>query len=230
MKVGVTLKMYDYRTLAPKSVADIAREAAHAEALGYDSVWVMDHVFIQRGERRVMAHEPLVCLAAVAAATRTVTIGSLVLCSPFRGTAQLAREAAALADLAGGRFVLGIGCGWHQPEFDALYFPFDHLVSRFEETVGPLQALLRGERVDYAGRWLRLNDATVPVTAAPPPMAGRTPTGAEAPRRPSAPPQRASTRHSRRPVATPRASSAPPRSRACPVGGSRCRAASARRR
>src|SRR5581483_146527 len=170
MKVGVTLKMYDYRTLAPKSVADIAREAAHAEALGYDSVWVMDHVFIQRGERRVMAHEPLVCLAAVAAATRTVTIGSLVLCSPFRGTAQLAREAAALADLAGGRFVLGIGCGWHQPEFDALYFPFDHLVSRFEETVGPLQGLLRGERVDFAGRWLRLNDATVPVTSAPPPL------------------------------------------------------------
>src|SRR5438309_9107790 len=107
MKVGVTLKMYDYRTYAPKSPGEIARQAAHAEALGYDSVWVMDHLLIQRGERRVMAHDPLVCLAAVAAATRTITIGSLVLCSAFRGTGQLAREASALADLAGGRFVLG---------------------------------------------------------------------------------------------------------------------------
>src|SRR5579871_2855695 len=113
MKVGVTLKMYDYRTYAPKPVAEIARQATRAEELGYDSVWVMDHLLIQRGERRVMAHDPLVCLAAVAAATRTITFGSLVLCYPFRSTGQLAREAAAVADMGGGRFVLGLGAGWH---------------------------------------------------------------------------------------------------------------------
>ena len=168
MKVGVTLKMYDYRTYAPKPLLDIARQAARAEELGYDSVWVMDHLLIQRGERRVMAHDPLVCLAAVAAATRRITIGTLVLCAPFRGTGQLAREASALADLAGGRFVLGIGSGWHRPEFDAMDLPFDHLVARFEEAVRPLQGLLRGERVDFEGRWLRLRGATVPVTSAPP--------------------------------------------------------------
>jgi alkanesulfonate monooxygenase SsuD/methylene tetrahydromethanopterin reductase-like flavin-dependent oxidoreductase (luciferase family) len=170
VKVGVTLKMYDYRTYAPLPLADIARQAAQAEELGYDSVWVMDHLLIQRGERRVMAHDPLVSLAAVALATRRITIGTLVLCYPFRGTAQLARETSALADMAGGRFVLGLGSGWHQPEFDALDLPFDHLVSRFEEAVGPLQRLLRGERVDVEGRWLRLNGATVPVTSAPPPV------------------------------------------------------------
>jgi alkanesulfonate monooxygenase SsuD/methylene tetrahydromethanopterin reductase-like flavin-dependent oxidoreductase (luciferase family) len=170
MRVGVTLKMYDYRTYAPKPLADIARQAARAEELGYYSVWVMDHLLIQRGDRRVMAHDPLVCLAAVASATRTITFGSLVLCYPFRSTGQLAREASAVADLGGGRFVLGLGVGWHRPEFDALDIPFDHLVSRFEEAVDPLQRLLRGERVDAGGRWLRLDGASVSVTSPPPPI------------------------------------------------------------
>src|SRR5260221_1131469 len=137
VKVGVTLKMYDYRTYAPKSLGDIARQAARAEELGYDSVWVMDHLLIQRGERRVMAHDPLISLAAVAAATSRITIGSLVLCYPFRRTAPGARQAAALADAASGRFVLGLGSGWHRPEFDAIDLPFDHLVGRFEEAVQP---------------------------------------------------------------------------------------------
>src|SRR5437762_8374102 len=108
--------MYDYRTYAPTPVADIVRQAVRAEELGYDSVWVMDHVLIQRGERRVMAHDPLLCLAQVAAATRRITFGSLVLCFPFRSTGQLAREASALADAGAGRFVLGLGTGWHRPE------------------------------------------------------------------------------------------------------------------
>jgi alkanesulfonate monooxygenase SsuD/methylene tetrahydromethanopterin reductase-like flavin-dependent oxidoreductase (luciferase family) len=170
VKVGVTLKMYDYRTYAPKPLADIARQAVRAEELGYDSVWVMDHLLIQRGERRVAAHDPLICLAAVAAATARITIGSLVLCYPFRGTGQLAREASALADASGGRFVLGLGTGWHRPELEALDLPLDHLVSRFEEAVPPLRRLLRGEHVDFDGRWLWLRDASIALTAQAPPI------------------------------------------------------------
>jgi alkanesulfonate monooxygenase SsuD/methylene tetrahydromethanopterin reductase-like flavin-dependent oxidoreductase (luciferase family) len=168
VKVGVTLKMYDYRTYAPKPLADIARQAAHAEELGYDSVWVMDHVLIQRGERRVLAHDPLLCLAQVAAATRRITIGTLVLCFPFRGTGQLAREASALADVASGRLVLGLGTGWHRPEFDALDLPFDHRVARLEEAIDPLRRLLHGDRVDFRGRWLTLSGASIAVTSPPP--------------------------------------------------------------
>jgi len=170
VKVGVTLKMYDYRTYAPKPLADITRQAAHAEELGYDSVWVMDHLLIQRGERRVAAHDPLICLAAVASATTRITIGSLVLCYPFRGSGQLAREASALADASGGRFVLGLGSGWHRPEFDALDLPFDHLVSRFEEALPPLRQLLGGQHVDFDGRWLRLQDASIAMTSPAPPI------------------------------------------------------------
>jgi alkanesulfonate monooxygenase SsuD/methylene tetrahydromethanopterin reductase-like flavin-dependent oxidoreductase (luciferase family) len=170
VKVGVTLKMYDYLTLAPKPVQDIVRQAREAEALGFDSAWVMDHALIQRGERRVMAHEPMLCLAQAAAATSRITLGTLVLCHAFRHAGQLAREASALADASGGRFVLGLGAGWHRPEFDGLGLPFDHRVGRLEEAVPPLRALLRGERVSVDGRWLQLSEATVAVTSAPPPV------------------------------------------------------------
>lgn len=170
VKVGVTLKMYDYRTFAPKSIAEIVGQARDAEALGYDSIWVMDHVFIQRGDRRVSSHDPMQVLAHVAAATSRVTLGTLVLCHAFRHPGQLAREAAALADASGGRFVLGVGTGWHGPEFDAFALPFDHRAGRIEEAVGPVRRLLRGERVTVDGRWLQLREASIAVTSPAPPV------------------------------------------------------------
>jgi len=170
VKVGVTLKMYDYTTLRPKPVADIVAQARRAEALGFDSVWVMDHLLIQRGERRVLAHDPLICLAQVAAATSRIQLGSMVLCHGFRHAGQLAREASALADASGGRFVLGLGAGWHRPEFDALGLPFDHRVSRLEEAVEPVRRLLAGETVSLGGEWLQLADASVAVTSKAPPL------------------------------------------------------------
>lgn len=169
-KVGVTLKMYDYATYRPKSLADIARQARLAEQVGFDSVWVMDHVFIQRPGGRVVAHEPMICLAQAAAATTRVRVGSLVLSHAFRHVGQLAREASALADMSEGRFTLGLGTGWHRPEFDALGLPFDHLVSRLEEAVLPLRLLLKGERATVNGKWLSMADASIAVTASPPPL------------------------------------------------------------
>jgi alkanesulfonate monooxygenase SsuD/methylene tetrahydromethanopterin reductase-like flavin-dependent oxidoreductase (luciferase family) len=168
VKVGVTLKMYDYFTYRPKSPAEIADEARKAEALGFDSVWVMDHVFIQRRWGRVLSHEPMLTLAHVAAATSRITIGTLVLSHAFRHVVQLAREASALAASSSGRFVLGLGTGWHQPEFDALGLPYDHRVGRLEEALGPLQLLLRGEKANLSGKWLALSDASIAVTSPAP--------------------------------------------------------------
>jgi alkanesulfonate monooxygenase SsuD/methylene tetrahydromethanopterin reductase-like flavin-dependent oxidoreductase (luciferase family) len=170
VRVGVTLKMYDYASYEPKPVAEIARQAAVAEALGFDSVWVMDHVFIQRPAGRVLTHDPMICLAQVAAATSRIWLGSLVLSHAFRHTVQLARESSALADASAGRFVLGLGTGWHRSEFDALGLPFDHRVGRLEEAVQPLQRLVRGEETTFHGRWLELNAASIGVTSAPPPL------------------------------------------------------------
>ncbi len=170
VKVGVTLKMYDYVTYRPKSLADIAQQARVAEEVGFDSVWVMDHVFIQRPAGRVLSHEPIVCLAQVATATREIKLGTLVLSHAFRHAGQLAREASALADMSNGRFILGLGTGWHRPEFDALGLPYDHRVSRLEEAFDPLQQLLNGHRVSVNGGWLRMTDASIAVTTSPPPL------------------------------------------------------------
>jgi len=162
--------MYDYYTYQPKSLSELAGHAQRAEAIGFDSVWVMDHVFIQRPSGRVQAHDPLLALAHIAAATSRVAIGSLVLSYAFRHVVQLAREAAALADSSSGRFVLGLGTGWHRPEFDALGLPFDHLVSRMEAGVDPLRRLLLGEEVSSESPSTRLSRASIAVTAAPPPI------------------------------------------------------------
>ena len=166
----MTLKMYDYHTYRPKTLVEMAEQARVAEAVGFDSVWVMDHVFIQRQSGRLHAHDPLVTLAHVAAATSRITIGSMVLSYAFRPVVQLAREASALADASAGRFVLGLGTGWHQSEFDAQGLPYDHLVARLEAGLEPLQKLLRGERASIRSPWLELDDASVAVTSPPPPV------------------------------------------------------------
>ncbi|HXM54632.1 MAG TPA: LLM class flavin-dependent oxidoreductase, partial [Candidatus Dormibacteraeota bacterium] len=126
---------------------------------------------------RVSGHDPLILLAAAAARTSRIRLGTLVACPAFRTTGQLAREAAALADASAGRFVLGLGAGWHQPEFDAFEYPFDHLVGRFEEQLIAVRDLLAGGRVTAERKYVRLHDAEVLATAPAPPIwiAGRRP-------------------------------------------------------
>jgi alkanesulfonate monooxygenase SsuD/methylene tetrahydromethanopterin reductase-like flavin-dependent oxidoreductase (luciferase family) len=143
LKVGVYLQVVDLERGQAIPVAELAARAARAEALGFDSVWVMDHFFLEWEGRRVFAHDPMVQLAAMAAATRQIRLGPLVLGSPFREPAQVAREAASLQDLSRGRLILGLGCGWYEAEFEAAGVPFDHLVGRFEKSLQRLVPMLR---------------------------------------------------------------------------------------
>ena len=142
MKVGVFLKLIDGPARRTKSVEELVQLAVEAEELGFDSVWVMDHLFTGDPPGRVPMHDPLQLLGAMAGRTRHVELGTLVLCGPFRLPVQLAREAMTLQDWSGGRFLCGLGAGWHQPEFDAARIPFDHLVTRFEAQVAEYQRLL----------------------------------------------------------------------------------------
>ena len=112
---------------------------------------------------------PLTLLSQVAARTERIELGTLVLCAPFRPPAQLAREAKTLTEASRGRFILGIGAGWHQPEFDAFGFPFDHLVSRFEEYAEVLTRLLGDRPADFEGRYHVLRQGQVYGDPAPPP-------------------------------------------------------------
>src|SRR3984893_13914713 len=112
----------------------------------------------------------MVTLAYLAARRGRVRLGPLVACNSFRHPGQLGREALALADASGGRFILGLGAGWYRPEYAAFGLPFDHRVSRLEESLTVLPPLLRGERVSYEGRFLCLRDASLVRTAGPPPV------------------------------------------------------------
>ncbi len=170
LRVGVFLQVCDLQTGRVFSVDEVATAAQRAEALGYDSVWVMDHPILELRGRKVTGHDPFVLLAYVAARTRRVRLGTLVVCTPFRSPGQLARESAALADASGGRFILGLGAGWHEPEFTAFGIPFTGLVSRFEEQADAATRLLRGERVSRDGRYVTLSGAEVLATAPPPPV------------------------------------------------------------
>ncbi len=174
MRIGVTVPMAFGEVVGGSmtTFAQTADFAGRAERLGLDSIWVFDHMLWRfEGEPEEGPHESWTTLSALAAVVPRVELGALVMCSSFRNAGLMAKMAATLDDLSGGRLILGIGCGWHQPEYDAFGLPFDHLVGRFEEDLEVISRLLRGEAVDFEGRWSRYAQAKLL-----PPPARRTPT------------------------------------------------------
>jgi len=124
--------------------------ARRLEAAGYDGVWCWDH-FISRGDRRTPVLEAWTMLAAAAAQTERLRLGSFVLNVMNRHPAVVARMAATLQAVAGGRLVLGIGIGGHPAEHRALGIPFPDAperAARLEEAVAVLRALWSGGPVD----------------------------------------------------------------------------------
>ena len=145
--------------------------AAAAEEVGFDSIWVGDHLLYRddgRPERGPW--DAWAVLAALAASTDRVQLGPLVACTGFPPPGLIARMAAAIDEISGGRFVLGLGCGWNQGEFAAFGIPYDHRVARFEEAFAIIRGLLAGERVTLDGRYWQAADAVLL-----PPPARRTP-------------------------------------------------------
>jgi alkanesulfonate monooxygenase SsuD/methylene tetrahydromethanopterin reductase-like flavin-dependent oxidoreductase (luciferase family) len=134
--------------------------ARHAEAVGLDSIWVFDHLLFRfPDEPEGGVREAWTTLAGLAALVPRVELGSLVMCSSFRNPALTAKMAASLDDLSGGRVILGLGSGWHDPEYEAFGYPVDHRVGRFAEDLEITARLLRGERVTFEGHWRTANDA-----------------------------------------------------------------------
>ncbi len=136
--------------------------AEHAEALGLQSVWVCDHFLSTPPDRPAEGiHEGWTILSALAASTTRVELGQLVMCASFRNPALLAKMAATADAVSGGRLILGLGAGWHDPEFEAFGYPVDHRVGRLEEALQIIHPLVRGERVTFTGRYHHARDAVL---------------------------------------------------------------------
>jgi probable F420-dependent oxidoreductase len=152
--------------------AEYLAMARAAEEVGFDSVWVGDHLLYRADGRQARGPwDAWSVLAAIAATTERVRLGPLVACTAFAAPGLLARKAAAVQEISGGRLVLGLGAGWNETEFRAFGLPFDHRASRFGESFEIIRRLLAGERVTYQGRFERVRDAVLlPRPATRPPL------------------------------------------------------------
>jgi probable F420-dependent oxidoreductase len=157
--------------------SDLRDTAVAAEQAGFDSLWLADHLifrFPNRDEQGMW--EVFTFLSALAAVTSRVQLGPLVACTSFRNPALLAKMADSIDEISNGRFILGLGAGWHEPEYRAFGFPFDHLASRFEEALQIILPLLREGHVDFDGKYYQARSTVLrprgPSKAGPPIMIG----------------------------------------------------------
>jgi probable F420-dependent oxidoreductase len=158
MKVGIQLPEVE-REVTWREVREIA---ITAEEVGFDSIWVGDHLLFRdpvTGVRGPM--EAWSMLAALGEATERALIGPLVASTSFHNPAMIAKKAATVDDISGGRLVLGLGAGWNQPEYAAFGFPFDHRVSRFEEAFTIIRTLVRQGSIDHDGRFFTHREMTL---------------------------------------------------------------------
>ena len=168
LRVGVQLPEVERVVRWPEYVA----MARAAEEVGFDSIWIGDHM-LYRGDGRPERGpwDAWTLLAGLAGVTERVAIGPLVACTAFRRPGLLARAAATVDELSGGRLVLALGAGWNEPEYHAFGIPFDHRVERFAEALQIIRPLLDGERVTFSGAYETVTDALLlPRPARRPPL------------------------------------------------------------
>ena len=142
--------------------AEYAAMAQAAEAVGFDSIWVGDHL-LYRGDGRPerAPWEAFTLLSSLAAVTERVQLGPLVACAGFHPPGLIAKMSSTVDEISGGRFVLGLGAGWNRTEFDAFGIPFDHRVDRFEEAWTIIRELVTGGRSTFAGTHWSSGDAVL---------------------------------------------------------------------
>ena len=168
LRVGLQLPEVEREVRWPEYVA----MARAAEEVGFDSVWVGDHL-LYRGDGRPERGpwEAWTMLSGLAAVTERVTLGPLVASAAFHAPAMLAKQAATVDEISEGRLALGIGAGWNEAEFRAFGFPYDARVDRFEEAFDIVRRLLGGERVTFHGRYHHVEDVVLlPEPARRPPL------------------------------------------------------------
>src|SRR6476646_1532964 len=166
MRVGLALPNYDYSLPGenPLRFETIAAWARRAEELGFDSLWLSDHLFLDLEKyggsaERFGAYEPLAALAGVVSRAR---LGTLVLCEALRPASVLAKALASLDRICGGRLDVGLGAGWYEPDYSAIGMempPPGERISRLREAVDVVTGLLGGGPLTFDGRFHRAHEA-----------------------------------------------------------------------
>ncbi|MDQ2912292.1 MAG: LLM class flavin-dependent oxidoreductase [Chloroflexota bacterium] len=158
MRVGIQLPEVEREVRWPE-VAAIARAAEESK---FDSIWVGDHLLYRGGGRPERGPwDAWTQLAALAVLTTRVRLGPLVAATAFHAPGVIARMAASIDEISGGRFTLGLGAGWNETEFRAFGFSLDKSVSRFEESFEIVRRLLAGEHVTFKGEYQSVEDAVL---------------------------------------------------------------------
>ena len=149
MLIGVQLPEVEWEVPFPELIA----MAQTAEAVGFDSLWLGDHLLYELDVDDRGPWEVWTSLAAIAASTSTIQIGPLVASTSFHAPAMLAKQATTVDAASQGRLILGLGAGWNRREYDAFGFHFDHRVSRFAEAFTIIRTLLREGGIDFHGEY-----------------------------------------------------------------------------
>jgi len=160
-----------------RSYDTVRAVAQQAEADGFDSIWLADHLLYRNpGEPTRGIWESWTVLSALAEATERVELGTLVTCNTFRNPAILAKIATTADEVSHGRIILGIGAGWNEPEYEAFGLPFEHRVGRLEEALQIIRPLLREGYVDFKGQYYQVRNCEIaprgPRKEGPPLMVG----------------------------------------------------------
>jgi probable F420-dependent oxidoreductase len=150
-ELGVVLPNYGGRA----SRDDVARVAEAAEELGYDAVWTTEHLLVgeEAAGRFGRTLDSLTTLAWLAARVERVSLATSILILPLHHPVHLAKEAATLQQLSGGRLRLGVGVGWHEAEFDFFGVGYRDRGRRADEAIRLVRALWRGEREFHGEYW-----------------------------------------------------------------------------
>ena len=157
-KIGIQLPEVERRVEWDELLA----MARSAEAVGFDSLWLGDHLLYDLPDVGTRGPwEVWTSLAALAVATERVELGPLVASAGFHQPTMLAKQAATIDAISGGRLIVGLGAGWNEREYTAFGFPYDRRVDRFAEAFTIIRTLLRDGHIDFDGEFYTAVDCVI---------------------------------------------------------------------
>lgn len=168
-RFGVFLPSYIWEGDGPDRARGIADFAREVDTLGFDSIFITDHLVAAKHFYSVSFLEPVTTLALVAGVTERVRLGTSIMIMPLRNPIMLAKQLATLQFLSEGRMILGAGVGWYGPEFEAIGTHKSERGARTDEALDVIQRLWAGETVTHDGRFYTAREAFIePLPETPP--------------------------------------------------------------